>query len=101
MWTVLSGASYGCLKPMTVYSTRGNFRFVSTNLERDYFAQFDELGELILDPTLTFVANLPIETVTGATITFDDKTFKNKFTSAEQGKIVDLVTKTKKWTLAW
>ena len=101
MWTVLSGASYGCLKPMTVYSTRGNFRFVSTNLERDYFAQFDELGEPILDPTLTFVANLPIETVTGATITFDDKTFKNKFTSAEQAKIVALVTTTKKWTLAW
>ena len=101
MWTVLSGASYGCLKPMTVYSTRGNFRFSSYNLEREYFAQFDELGEPILDPTLTFVANLPIETVTGATITFDDKTFKNKFTSAEQAKIVALVTTTKKWTLAW
>ena len=101
MWTVLEGASYGCLKPMTVYSTRGNFRFSSYNLEREYFAQFDELGEPILDPTLTFVANLPIETVTGATITFDDKTFKNKFTSAEQAKIVALVTTTKKWTLAW
>lgn len=101
MWTVLEGASYGCLKPMTAYSTRGNFRFVSTNLEREYFAQFDELGELILDPTLTFIANLPIETVTGATITFDDKTFKDKFTSAEQEKIVTLVTTIKKWTLAW
>ena len=101
MWTVLEGASYGCLKPMQTIHPRGNFLFASYNLERDYFAKFDELGELILDPTLSFVANLPVQTKNGATITFTDKTFRNKFTANEQLKIKTLLNNKKNWGLAW
>ena len=100
MWTVLEGANYGCLKPMQTISARGNFDFYSTNLERDYFAKFDEFGELILDPTLSFIANLPVQTVSGANIKFRDSTFKNKFTAGEITKISTLLT-SKKWSLTW
>ena len=101
MWTVLDGASYGCLKPMQTINARGNFLFASYNLERDYFAKFDTNGNLILDPTLSFVANLPVQTKNGATITFTDKTFRNKFTAAEQLKIKTLLNNIKNWGLAW
>ena len=68
----------------------------------EYFAQFDANGNLDLDPTKTFVANLPFLSGNVAqTITFDDTTFKNQFTAEERTQIEDLVVNQKKWGLSW
>lgn len=102
MWTVLEGASTGCLRPAEQASSLANFIFYSNQLEGKYFAQFDANGNIDLDPTKTFVANLPFLTGNVAQkITFEDKTFVNQFTWAEQDAIEDLVVNQKKWILEW
>lgn len=102
MWTVLEGASTGCLRPAEQASSRANFIFYSNQLEGKYFAQFDANGNIDLDPTKTFVANLPfLPGNVAQKITFEDKTFVNQFTWAEQDAIEDLVVNQKKWILEW
>ncbi|NCA80700.1 MAG: hypothetical protein EOM76_11060, partial [Sphingobacteriia bacterium] len=54
MWTVLEGATTGCLLPRpegSTVSAYANFIFYSKNLERKYFCEFDENGTIIEDPT--------------------------------------------------
>ena len=63
MWTVLDGAVTGCLRPAEKASSSANFVFYSNQLDGEYFAQFDANGNLDLDPTKTFVPNLPFLTV--------------------------------------
>lgn len=102
MWTVLDGADTGCLRPAASASSHANFIFYSNQLEGKYFAKFDANGNLDLDPTNTFVANLPfLPGNVAQTITFEDKTFVNQFTPAEQDAIEDLVVNQKKWILEW
>ena len=102
MWTVLDGADTGCLRPAASASSYANFIFYSNQLEGRYFAQFDANGNIDLDPTKTFVANLPfLPGNVAQKITFDDKTFVNQFTPAEQDAIEDLVVNQKKWILEW
>lgn len=102
MWTVLDGADTGCLRPAETASSYANFVFYSNQLEGKYFAQFDANGNIDLDPTKTFVANLPfLPGNVAQKITFDDKTFVNQFTLAEQDAIEDLVVNQKKWILEW
>lgn len=102
MWTVLEGASTGCLLPAQSAGANSNFRFYSFQLERSNFAVFNENGEIDLDPTKSFVANLPyLSGEVAQTITFDDKTFKNQFTAEERTQIEDLVVNQKKWGLSW
>ena len=101
MWTVLEGASTGCLLPAQSANSNANFRFYSYQLERSNFAIFND-GVIDLDPTKSFVANLPYLSGTVAqTITFDDTTFKNQFTAEERTQIEDLVVNQKKWGLSW
>lgn len=103
MWTVLGGATTGCLLPATAPSALANFRFWSMQLERSNFAIFDELGNIDLaDPTKSFVANLPV--LSGSivqSIKIDDTTFKNQFTENERLQIVRVITVDKKWDLQW
>ena len=100
LWTVLEGATTGCLRPLQVANTNGSFLFSSLQLERSNFAIFDEFGN-ISDPTKSFVANLPIvSSGIAQTITFTDTTFKNLFTEGEQAKIVSTITG-KNWGLTW
>ena len=103
MWTVLGGATTGCLLPATAPSALANFRFWSLQLERSNFAIFDELGNIDLaDPTKSFVANLPV--LSGSivqSIKIDDTTFKNQFTENERLQIVRVITVDKKWDLQW
>lgn len=106
MWKVLEGATTGCLLPMTNQTNvnnylSGSFRFYSTNLEPNKFCEFDENG-IIEDPTKYFICNLPIETETHVNIQvkFDDLTFKNYFTAAQQSAISTYLTN-KKWNLIW
>jgi hypothetical protein len=102
MWTVLDGANTGCLRPAAGASSYANFIFYSNQLEGKYFAKFDGNGNIDLDPTKTFVANLPFLSGNVAqTITFDDTTFKNQFTAEERTQIEDLVVNQKKWGLSW
>ncbi|HOO24974.1 MAG TPA: hypothetical protein PLR95_07865, partial [Paludibacteraceae bacterium] len=102
MWTVLDGADTGCLRPATSASSYANFIFYSNQLEGKYFAKFDANGNIDLDPTNTFVANLPfLPGNVAQKITFNDKTFVNQFTLAEQDAIEDLVVNQKKWILEW
>lgn len=102
MWTVLNGSETGCLRPAESASSYANFVFYSNQLVGKYFAQFDANGNLDLDPTKTFVANLPfLPGNVAQKITFDDKTFVNQFTPAEQDAIEDLVVNQKKWILEW
>ncbi len=102
MWTVLDGADTGCLRPAQNANAAANFIFYSNQLEGKYFAKFDANGNLDLDPTNTFVANLPfLPGNVAQKITFDDKTFVNQFTWAEQDAIEDLVVNQKKWILEW
>jgi len=102
MWTVLDGAYTGCLRPAASASSYANFIFYSNQLEGKYFAKFDANGNIDLDPTNTFVANLPfLPGNVAQKITFDDKTFVNQFTPAEQDAIEDLVVNQKKWILEW
>ena len=103
MWTVLEGATTGCLLPATSAGASANFRFYSTQLERSNFAIFDELGNIdTSDPTKSFVANLPV--LSGSivqSIKIDDTTFKNQFTENERSQIVSVITVDKKWDLIW
>ena len=102
MWTVLDGADTGCLRPAAGAKSDANFIFYSNQLEGKYFAQFDANGNLDTDPTKSFVANLPfLPGNVAQKITFDDKTFVNQFTPAEQDAIEDLVVNQKKWILEW
>ncbi|HOF46569.1 MAG TPA: hypothetical protein PLZ46_07285, partial [Bacteroidales bacterium] len=102
MWTVLDGAYTGCLRPAASASSYANFIFYSNQLEGKYFAKFDANGNIDLDPTNTFVANLPfLPGNVAQKITFEDKTFVNQFTPAEQDAIEDLVVNQKKWILEW
>jgi hypothetical protein len=102
MWTVLDGANTGCLRPAAGASSYANFIFYSNQLEGKYFAKFDGNGNIDLDPTKTFVANLPfLPGNVAQKITFEDKTFVNQFTWAEQDAIEDLVVNQKKWILEW
>ena len=102
MWTVLDGADTGCLRPAAGANSQANFIFYSNQLEGEYFAQFDANGNIDLDPTKTFVANLPfLPGNVAQTITFDDTTFKNQFTAEERTQIEDLVVNQKKWGLSW
>ncbi len=102
MWTVLDGADTGCLRPAASAHSNANFIFYSNQLEGRYFAQFDANGNIDLDPTNTFVANLPfLPGNVAQKITFADKTFVNQFTPAEQDAIEDLVVNQKKWILEW
>ena len=106
MWKVKEGATTGCLLPMKTQTNvanylNGSFRFYSTNLEPNLFCEFDENG-IIEDPTKYFICNLPIETETQANIQvkFEDLTFKNNFTAAQQSAISAYLTN-KKWSLQW
>ena len=106
MWKVKEGATTGCLLPMKTQTNvanylNGSFRFYSTNLEANLFCEFDENG-IIEDPTKYFICNLPIETETHANIQvkFEDLTFKNYFTAAQQSAISAYLTN-KKWSLQW
>ena len=106
MWKVKEGATTGCLLPMKKQTNvnnylNGSFRFYSTNLEPNLFCEFDENG-IIEDPTKYFICNLPIETETHANIQvkFEDLTFKNYFTAAQQSAIQNYIN-AKKWNLSW
>jgi len=106
MWKVKESATTGCLLPMKTQTNvanylNGSFRFYSTNLEPNKFCEFDENG-IIEDPTKYFICNLPIETETHANIQvkFDDLTFKNNYTAAQQSAISAYLTN-KKWSLQW
>ena len=100
MWTVLEGATTGCLRPLQVANTSGSFLFTSMQLERSNFAIFNN-GVIDTDPTKSFVANLPIvSSAIAQTITFQDTTFKNLFTENEQAQIVSTITG-KNWGLTW
>jgi hypothetical protein len=102
MWTVLDGDDTGCLRPAASASSYANFIFYSNQLEGKYFAKFDANGNLDTDPTKSFVANLPfLPGNVAQKITFEDKTFVNQFTWAEQDAIEDLVVNQKKWILEW
>ena len=106
MWTVLEGATTGCLLPMKNQANvsnylNGSFRFYSKNLEPKRFCEFDENG-IIKDATKYFICNLPIETETHANIQvkFEDLTFKNYFTAEQQTAIKNYLN-AKKWNLVW
>ena len=106
MWKVKEGATTGCLLPMKTQTNvanylNGSFRFYSTNLEPNKFCEFDENG-IIEDPNKYFICNLPIETETHANIQvkFEDLTFKNNYTSAQQSAIQRYLN-AKNWNLAW
>ena len=101
LWTVIGGATTGCLLPATSASALANFNFWSMQLERSNFALFNS-GVIDNDPTKSFVANLPI--LSGSivqSITFEDTTFKNQFTENEQSQIISVITADKKWDLIW
>lgn len=107
MWTVLEGASTGCLRPAQSANALANFRFYSMQLERSNFALFDELGNMDFRPHKSFVANLPVlptdefgNVIVPQSITFEDTTFKNQFTEDERNKIVSTITG-KNWGLTW
>ena len=101
MWTVLEGATTGCLLPATSASIYANFNFHSLQLERSNFAIFNN-GVIDTDPTKSFVANLPILSGTIVqSITFQDTTFKNQFTENERLQIISVITTDKKWDLIW
>ena len=105
MWTVLEGATTGCLLPMTTTNvnnyTIGSFLFYSSNLEPKYFCEFDENG-IIEDPAKYFICNLPVEIYTHANIyvRFVDLTFKNNYTEAQKMDIRAYLA-AKNWNLVW
>lgn len=101
LWTVIGGATTGCLLRATSPSALANFRFWSMQLERSNFALFNN-GVIDNDPAKSFVANLPI--LSGSivqSITFEDTTFKNQFTENERLQIISVITVDKKWDLIW
>jgi len=106
MWKVLSGATTGCLLPMTTQTnvnlyTNGSFRFYSTSLNPNLFCEFDANG-IIEDPTKYFICNLPVQSISHANIyvKFDDLTFKNYYTATQRNAINAYLTN-KKWNLVW
>jgi hypothetical protein len=106
MWTVLEGATTGCLLPMVSQAnvslyTNGSFQFYSTLLNPKYFCEFDENG-IIEDPTKYFICNLPVENISHVNIyvRFMDLTFKDNYTAAQQSAISAYLTN-KKWNLVW
>ena len=104
MWTVLEGATTGCLLPRPQGSTvnaYANFIFYSKNLERKYFCEFDENGTIIEDPTKYFLCNLPVQQyVSGQTIRFVGNTFFSLFTAEEITEIQRYIA-LKKWGITW
>ena len=107
MWKVIGSATTGCLLPMTKQANvnvylLGSFDFYSTNLEPNKFCEFDENGIIIEDPTKYFICNLPIETEKHVNIQvrFRDLSFKNNYTTAQQGAISTYLTN-KNWSLQW
>ena len=104
MWTVLNGATTGCLLPRPYGSTvneYANFIFYSKNLERKYFCEFDENGTIIEDPTKYFLCNLPVQQyVSGQSIRFVTNTFWSLFTAAEITKIERYIG-LKNWAIIW
>ena len=106
MWTVLEGATTGCLLPMNEQTNVntyaiGRFDFFSTNLEAKYFCEFDENG-IIENPTKYFICNLPFEIISHVdlAVRFNDLTFKNNYTAAQQSAIKAYLA-TKNWNLIW
>ena len=104
MWTVLSGATTGCLLPRPQGSTvndYANFIFYSKNLERKYFCEFDENGTIIEDPTKYFLCNLPVQQyVSCQTIRFVTNTFWSLFTANEISEIQRYIG-LKNWGITW
>jgi hypothetical protein len=107
MWKVLEGATTGCLLPMVSQAnvslyTNGSFRFYSKLLNPKYFCEFDENGTIIEDPTKYFLCNLPVQNISHANIyvRFEDLTFKDNYTAAQQSAISAYLTN-KKWNLVW
>ncbi len=107
MWTVLEGASTGCLLPMVSQTNEGlyahgSFRFYSPNLEARYFCEFDENGTIIEDPTKYFICNLPVQNISHANIyvRFTYLYFKNNYTAAQQDAIRTYLAN-KNWNLVW
>ena len=104
MWTVLDGATTGCLLPRPQGSTvndYANFIFYSKNLERKYFCEFDSNGTIIEDPAKYFLCNLPIQQyVSGQTIRFVTNTFWSLFTAAEISEIERYIG-LKNWGIIW
>ena len=109
MWTVLEGATTGCLRPIKVDSanTSGNFIFVSGLLDPKKFCEFDINNNIIEDPTKYFICNLPVAGVftpitNNQKITFQAgaANFKNWFTTAQRDKILTYVN-AKNWILTW
>ena len=94
MWTVLEGATTGCLlpRPQGSTATYANFIFYSKNLERKYFCEFDENGTIIEDPTKYFLCNLPVQQhVTGQSVRFVTNTFWSLFTADEITEMKDIL----------
>lgn len=104
MWTVLDGATTGCLLPRpqgSTVSTFANFIFYSKNLERKYFCEFDSNGTIIEDPTKYFLCNLPVQQyVSGQTIRFVTNTFWSLFTADEISEIERYIG-LKNWGIIW
>lgn len=101
MWTVLDGASTGCLLPTSSLSSYANFIFYSTNLERKYFCEFDENGTIIENPTKYFLCNLPVQQyVTGQSVRFVTNAFWSLFTANEISEIERYIG-LKNWAIIW
>ena len=104
MWTVLSGATTGCLLPRpqgSTVNTNANFIFYSTNLERKYFCEFDADRNIIEDPTKYFLCNLPVQQyVSGQTIRFVTNSFWSLFTAKEISEIERYIG-LKNWGIIW
>ena len=104
MWTVLEGATTGCLLPRPQGSTAisdANFIFYSKNLERKYFCEFDENGTIIEDPEKYFICNLPVQQyVTGQSVRFVTNAFWSLFTANEISEIERYIG-LKNWAIIW
>ena len=104
MWTVLEGATTGCLLPRPYGSTANaaaNFVFYSKNLGRKYFCEFDENGTIIEDPTKYFLCNLPVQQhVSGQSVRFVTNTFWSLFTVDEISEIERYIG-LKNWGIIW
>jgi hypothetical protein len=100
MWTVLEGASTGCLLPMVsqinenLYG-KGSFWFYSKNLERKYFCEFDENGTIIEDPTKYFLCNLPVQNISHVNI------YVRFYDLTSQQNAIRTYLANKKWNLVW
>ncbi len=106
MWTVLEGATTGCLLPMVSQTSvglygHGSFIFYSPNLEARYFCEFDENG-IIEDPTKYFLCNLPVQNISHVNIyvRFTYLRFKDNYTASQQDAIRTYLAN-KNWNLVW